>query len=196
MPSDASTQTAPQPEQAPEPSVVDTAPEPTTVDKALMRYDLALAPILDRTGGIGLVSHHELRAILLAFRAGLAGAFNYMADPTDDEAPTGESRDMLAEQRAAARAASVNQPAPVFAPSEAVAPPGTPNEAPMHGYQDVVPVEQETPPESPLYTPPTVAPVPGEAAEAVVGQDEAQNASIIAESQSNLTSDSEEYVAS
>lgn len=150
-------------------SVVDTPYEPTTVDKALMRYDLALAPILARTGGIGLVSHHELRAILLAFRAGLAGAFNYMADPTDDEAPTGESRDTLAEQRAAARAASVDQPAPLAVPS----------------VEDLEP-----------ENPPAVAPIPGEAAETVVTQDEAQNASIIAESQSNLTPEPEEYVAS
>ena len=138
---DAAPQPAPleQPSAPVDTSVVDTPYEPTVVDKALMRYDAALAPILARTGGIGLVSHHELRAILLAFRAGLAGALNYIADPQDDPEPTGESLDMLAEQRAAARAASVDQPAPA------------------------------------------VAPVPGEADEAVVAQDEAQNASIIAD---------------
>lgn len=180
---DAAPQPAPleQPSAPVDTSVVDTPYEPTVVDKALMRYDAALAPILARTGGIGLVSHHELRAILLAFRTGLAGAFNYIADPQDDPEPTGESLDMLAEQRAAARAASVGQPAPVFAGSS-----GTPNEDPMVGYQDVAPVEQETPP--------AVAPVPGEADEAVVAQDEAENASIIDENKPEMTP--EEYVAS
>ena len=88
------------------------APAPLSKEDATMAaIDNALAPIHASTE-LGPIHHGDLKRAALAFRQALAAL---VYGPPEVPEP-GESRDMLREQRIAARNASIGLAEPVFSP--------------------------------------------------------------------------------
>lgn len=97
-----------------EPVVVDPpAPEPTPIQEALVRYDLAVDPVVARLRGGIIFTHEQAQLLAQAIRAGLAAALGYLdsPEPLPEPAP---AHDAYGDARRAQREANVGHAEPQF----------------------------------------------------------------------------------
>lgn len=101
-----------------EPVVVDPpAPVLTPIQEALVRYDLAVDPVVARLRGGIIFTHEQAQLLAQAIRAGLAAALGYLdsPEPLPEPAP---AHDAYGDARRAQREANVGLAQPVVAAPE------------------------------------------------------------------------------
>lgn len=135
----------------------DETPAPLKEDALMAHVDLALGRAHQMSNDLGPVNHSTLAAVLQSIRQAFA---RLIYGPPDPAEPTGESLDMLGEQRKAALQtnAKVEETEPTPDTSEIVEPP-TPNEADVEADAQVL--AEDGPYTETVPDPPAIVEPPG-----------------------------------